>query len=526
MPTISWTATYTGNIDSSHIQWIVTIADIDAGNSSHFYAQNIPGNITSINETVLANLGITASNEYDGTGYIGPFPPAGTTHRYAISVIPVPVDGWGVHPDLITNSDTETYRNATCSTPPPPPPPPPPSTGGGNTLRNLFDIETHEVIIDNDAYLRTFKDSYINALRRWNNMLRYNTNFWNNFVGNRPVINPADISGVNQNGDLSVSIHGSWDGMTVNNYSQDRLDAIVSNLRNRFSVTSVDIHNNVGIFSVDAPNQSFIAACGGEHSAYAHSSTNLTITGVNFGSYRLIINRPKFGDSRYSSKDRESILVHELGHAIGVTSAIFAWNPGNGYTVCNANGSMLENPNNTNQRFCFLVPPSLDGTNNNCGNSMMDLLAVYRNYIRDQSATRIVIQDAIRSVSANGVVSYSFGAHWNIYSRTINGVQYPGLCIEIMNPIFDSTYEGGGVVTDLTRTYLRGLGYEAIGSAEGDVLKVNGSETDICSRSNQVSRNSNLITCESRPIIDAIDANFDDLEQRGVVAPRRSIFYN
>ena len=496
MPTISWSANVTGNVTDQDYEWTITITDIDNFNSLHLRVDNIPGNVTSVSASNLYG-GFVSFNDYGVQGYTGPFPPAGTTHRYAISVIAVPSAGWGVHPDLQTFTDTRTLNNATCSTSPPPPPP---GGGGGgeqNTLRNILDIETHEAIIDLDPYLSTIKVPYLNAIRRWNAILRYNSTYWNWLVTN---VSSQPIGGTANNS--ITSIHGAWQGMCLFNPSATTADDFETSLRTNYAATDINKAAGTSIWTFTSP-QNVIAACGYGHEAH------IGTTSYNTYSYFMYINTRIF-DSR-SAQYQEGVLFHEIGHALGIGS-LFRKSFCAGNVVLEdkqAGAPITGTAPKLSSKYSYLIPPSLTGTSTTCGNALMTLLGSYRDILDNQALNRIMLADAYRYTDSNGNLQWKDGGHFAQSAKTHNSVLYRGLCGEIMVPIYDTNARNGGVATDMTLSYLRECGYEVFGNAEGPVYALNNQATQICSAAgftrDSSANEDDLVVCNSRPLCDAVE---------------------
>lgn len=74
------------NIPPNTNSLAITMIDLDFNLSVHWTVWNIPNTITEIDKNQKWGAGITKGESQYGPGYTGPFPPAGETHRYEITV--------------------------------------------------------------------------------------------------------------------------------------------------------------------------------------------------------------------------------------------------------------------------------------------------------------------------------------------------------------------------------------------------------------------------------------------------------
>lgn len=203
---------------------------------------------------------------------------------------------------------------------------------------------------------------------------------------------------------------------------------------------------------------------------------------------------------------QEAVLFHEIGHALGI-GGLFRRDFCAGNNVVEdkqAGAPMSGQAPKLSSKYTYLIPPSLTGTSNTCGNALMTTLGTYRNILGNAALNRIMLADAYQSGT-----TWRGGGHFAQSAKTHNAITYPGLCGEIMVPIYDTNARNGGVATDMTLSYFTDCGYEVFGNAEGPVYALNNRDTQICSAAGftrDSSANENdLVVCNSRSLCDTVE---------------------
>lgn len=80
-PALSWTAAPLGTVEIA-----LTLVDLDAPGYVHWALAGIDPLSTSLGEGVVPEFAMQSVNGSGSTGYAGPCPPAGATHRYQFTV--------------------------------------------------------------------------------------------------------------------------------------------------------------------------------------------------------------------------------------------------------------------------------------------------------------------------------------------------------------------------------------------------------------------------------------------------------
>lgn len=80
-PALSWSAAPAGTVEIA-----ITLSDLDAPGFAHWVIAGIPPQSIALDEATVPLDAYEATNGLDDIGYTGPCPPAGSTHRYAITV--------------------------------------------------------------------------------------------------------------------------------------------------------------------------------------------------------------------------------------------------------------------------------------------------------------------------------------------------------------------------------------------------------------------------------------------------------